>query len=206
MSPAAGGDGALERLRAEIEGEGGPLAAALDPGEAEELCAPLARAGSRTRARAQDYALLTEAILEGYLLHYGVPRLVASGDGGLRLLAGDYMYASGLQRLAHLGDLEAVEQLADLISLCAQARAGARPDGSALIERDVALWAATLAAVCCGDGNGAAHLAEAKDALRAGEQDPATLLDHARALARGDGAGDALEGLIEALRRRAGPA
>ena len=48
-------------------------------------------------------------------------------DDDLRLLAGDALYALGLTRLAETGDLEAVAELADLISLCAQAQAESRP-------------------------------------------------------------------------------
>ena len=39
-------------------------------------------------------------MLEGYLLHFGRPRLLDTPDEDLRLLAGDYMYALGLSRLA----------------------------------------------------------------------------------------------------------
>ena len=42
-------------------------------------------------------------------------------DPDLALLLGDQLYALGLARLAELGDLEAVAELADLISLVAQA-------------------------------------------------------------------------------------
>ena len=44
-------------------------------------------------------------------------------DPDLALLAGDRLYALGLARLAELGDLEAVAELADVISLAAQAQA-----------------------------------------------------------------------------------
>ena len=64
-------------------------------------------------------------ILEGSLLHYGAPRVVRAEDPDLALLLGDQLYALGLSRLAALGDLEAVAELADLISLLAQARAAA---------------------------------------------------------------------------------
>ena len=57
---------------------------------------------------------------EGYLLHYGKPRLLAGHDADLALLAGDYLYALGIERLAAMGDTEAVHRLADLISTCAQ--------------------------------------------------------------------------------------
>jgi len=64
-----------------------------------------------------------DAVREGYLLHYGEPRLLAGHDADLALLAGDYLYALGLDRLAALGDIDAVLVLADLISDCAKAHA-----------------------------------------------------------------------------------
>ena len=67
-----------------------------------------------------------EAVREGYLLHYGEPRAFEGLDDDLRLLAGDVMYAVGLARLAEEGDLEAVAELADLISACAQAESEGR--------------------------------------------------------------------------------
>jgi hypothetical protein len=67
-----------------------------------------------------------EAVYEGYLLHYGVPRLFDGMDGDLRLLAGDALYALGLARLAESGDLPAVAELSDLISCSAQAHAEGR--------------------------------------------------------------------------------
>ena len=62
-----------------------------------------------------------------YLLHYGEPRAFVGMDADLRLLAGDALYAQGLARLAEPGDLEAVAELADLISLCAWARGRRAP-------------------------------------------------------------------------------
>ena len=53
-------------------------------------------------------------------------------DDDLRLLAGDALYALGLARLAEAGDLEAVAELSDLISLTAQAQAEGRPSGRGL--------------------------------------------------------------------------
>jgi hypothetical protein len=69
-----------------------------------------------------------EAVYEGYLLHYGEPRLFAGMDPDLRLLAGDALYALGLARLAERGDLPAVAELSDLISRSAQAQAEGRGD------------------------------------------------------------------------------
>ena len=64
-----------------------------------------------------------DAVREGYLLHYEEPRLLAGHDSDLALLAGDYLYALGLDRLAALGDTRAVAILSDLISDCARLQA-----------------------------------------------------------------------------------
>ena len=72
---------------------------------------------------------MLEAVYEGYLLHYGEPRAFRGMDADLRLLAGDALYALGLSRLAENGDLEAVAELSDLISLTAQAQAEGRVGG-----------------------------------------------------------------------------
>ena len=75
-----------------------------------------------------DFVL--DAIREGYELHYGTPRLFAGMDDDLRLLGGDALYALGLSRLAETGDLQAVAELADLISDCARAHAENRPEAA----------------------------------------------------------------------------
>jgi hypothetical protein len=72
-------------------------------------------------------AFVLEAVYEGYLMHYGTPRLFERLDDDLRLLAGDALYAVGLARLAESGDLEAVAELSDLISRSARAQAEGRP-------------------------------------------------------------------------------
>jgi hypothetical protein len=69
---------------------------------------------------------VVECVREGYLLHYGTPRLVEVGDPDLALLAGDYLYALGIERLAQMGDTDAVLVLADLISTSAQLHTEAR--------------------------------------------------------------------------------
>ena len=84
------------------------------------------------------YALGLETIYEGYLVHYGRSRLFTPPDGDTALLLGDYLYAHGLVRVAAHEDVDAVADLAALISLCAQLRA----DGSA---GDGEAWAATAA-------------------------------------------------------------
>jgi hypothetical protein len=73
-----------------------------------------------------DRRFVLEAVYEGYLLHYGAPRLFEGMDGDLRLLAGDALYALGLARLAERGDLPAVAELSDLIARSAQAHAEGR--------------------------------------------------------------------------------
>jgi hypothetical protein len=69
-----------------------------------------------------------EAVYEGYLMHYATPRAFSGMDDDLRLLAGDALYALGLERLAVAGDLDAVRELSDLISACARAHAEGRPE------------------------------------------------------------------------------
>lgn len=84
------------------------------------------------------FALGVETIYEGYLLHYGRSRLFAPPDADVALLLGDALLAHGLVRVAATGSVAAVSDLAELLSLCAQARA----DG---IDGDGAAWAATCA-------------------------------------------------------------
>lgn len=86
--------------------------------------AQAAAAGPRAEGRREEYELLVELILEGYRLHYrGAGEVVQPDDVDLTLLLGDQLYAMGLERLAALGDLAAVIELADVISLSAQAHA-----------------------------------------------------------------------------------
>jgi hypothetical protein len=108
-----------ERLRAEDT----PISPhVVDPAGEPEL-GQLAAAGPRAASAPAEYALVVEAVREGYLLHYGEPRLLRGHDDDLALLAGDYLYALGIEGLAALGDAEAVAVLADLISRCAQLHA-----------------------------------------------------------------------------------
>ncbi|HUQ22186.1 MAG TPA: hypothetical protein VM049_04155 [Gaiellaceae bacterium] len=82
----------------------------------------------------EPFALGLETIYEGYLVHYGRPRLFAPGDDETALLLGDYLYAHGLVRIAATGDLDAVVVLAELISTCAHLRAEqATGDGEAWV-------------------------------------------------------------------------
>jgi hypothetical protein len=101
----------------------------------------IAASGPRAATAPAEYSLVVEAVYEGYLLHYGEPRLLAGHDPDLALLAGDYLFALGIERLAALGDAEAVAALAELIGLCAQLHAEGR-------EQDVeAHWRSTALAI-----------------------------------------------------------
>jgi hypothetical protein len=101
----------------------------------------LAASGPRVSERAAEYELLLEMIFEGSLLHYGAARVVHTADPDLALLLGDQLYALGLARLAGLGDLEAVDALATVISRLAQAHA--EGDGASSEE----IWAEGARAV-----------------------------------------------------------
>jgi hypothetical protein len=113
-----------------------------------------------SRLAEERFALGLETIYEGYAVHYGRPRVYEAQDGDAALVLGDYLYAQGLARIAGLGEVDAVSDLAALISLCAQARGDGRPgDGSA--------WAATAALL------GRGELAAAREALsRRGDARP----------------------------------
>ncbi|MGH3064867.1 MAG: hypothetical protein ACRDOF_01065, partial [Gaiellaceae bacterium] len=118
------------------------------------------------------HAVGLETIYEGYLVHYGRSRLFSPPDCDCALLLGDYLYAHGLVRVAATGDVAAVADLAELISLCSQARGEGR-DG------DGAAWAATAASLGVGD------LSSARDALRL--RNDASLLEASARSAAGDG-------------------
>ena len=155
-------------------------AAALRPVEDRELEAVFSPLGQ------ERHALGVETIYEGYLLHYGKPRLFAPPDPADALLLGDYLYAHGLVRVAGLHDVDAVADLAALISVCAQLRAeGLDGDGIA--------WAATAGLLGTGRLNGA------RDALRLhGETAP--LLE----MVQREAGADAVDRSLAAHRRRVG--
>ena len=75
-------------------------------------------AGDCGAVRANRYRFALEYIFEGYLLHYGSSRLLRSGRRDFRLLAGDYMYARGLDRMAALEDIFCIKMLSRLIEFC----------------------------------------------------------------------------------------
>jgi hypothetical protein len=144
-SLAPSGPSLWETIAVEAGRESELWAAALRPEperEEEAVFSPLAE---------ERFAVGLETIYEGYLLHYGKPRLFRADDRDTRILLGDYLYAHGLVRVASLGDVEAVGALAELLSLCAHLRAQGLPG-------DGEVWAATVASL-----NGGA---EGSDAAR----------------------------------------
>jgi hypothetical protein len=121
----------LGRLRELLHEQGGLMATLVDSAApfgagAEPVVSPatMAADGPRAAGRREEYELLVEAIYEGYLLHYGSPRVVRAPEADLGLLAGDQLYAIGLARLVALGDTAAVAELADTITLSALAHGG----------------------------------------------------------------------------------
>jgi len=132
---------ALRAIAAQLRSEETPISAhVVEPAEAPTF-GPLAAAGPRAASDPAEYALVVEAVREGYLLHYGAPRLLAGHDPDLALLAGDYLYALGIERLAALGERRAVVLLADLIGGCARLHAEGRE------EEVPALWHSTVEAI-----------------------------------------------------------
>jgi hypothetical protein len=159
---------ALAAVHAALLAEGGLLADALGPAPTKDgALGAAAAAGPRSSGRETDVAFVIESIREGELLHYGAPRLFGAIEPDLALLAGDRLYALGLARLAELGDVEAVCELADVIALCAQARAEARP------ELSDAVWQAGVAAVGWGTTDA---IQAAKGAAREGDPGAADAL------------------------------
>ena len=164
----------LQRLRALVCDGGGLLAATVGNGSApagEPDHAAAAAAGARVAAHRDEVELAVSAVREGHELHYGRPRALLIDDPDLALLAGDRLYALGLERLAASGDLTAIAELADIISLVAQAHA-AKTDP----QLAHAVWEAGAAAI--GWGTGPA-VEVAKAAARAGDPQASDALSNA---------------------------
>jgi hypothetical protein len=160
----------MSALLAALRDEGGTVASMLADDSAldgPDQLARLAARGPRAQGREAEYELLVDMILEGSRLHYGGARAVLTDDPDLALLLGDQLYALGLARLAVLGDLEAISELADVISLVAQAQAASDQ------ELALAIW--ECGAVAVGWGPSAAHGA-AKALARAGDPSAADAL------------------------------
>jgi hypothetical protein len=163
------GEDAVARLRTLLLEGGGLMATLVDPHarlpherceDASPSPASVAASGPRAAGSREEYELLVEAIYEGYLLHYGSPRVVLVPEADLRLLAGDRLYAIGLARLVQLGDTLAVAELADTITLSALAQ------GAGSERLADAVWDAGARAV--GWGTSELH-ARAKKLVLAGD-------------------------------------
>jgi hypothetical protein len=128
----------------------------------------LAARGPRAEGHPDALRAGVDAVHEGYAHHYGAAQSPGAPDRDLALLDGDRRYADGLVALAAIGDLPAIAELADAISLCAQAHAEER---APLAD---AVWVAAATAIGWGESP---DLVGAKQRARAG--DPAAA-DHLR--------------------------
>jgi hypothetical protein len=162
-----------DTIAVEAGRESGLWTAALRP-EAEQDRQPVFSALAEER-----YALGIETIYEGYLLHYGRPRLFTPKDNDTALLLGDYLYAHGLVRIEQVGTVDAVNDLAELIAMCAYLRAEQIPG-------DGAAWSATAALL------GRSALDAGRSSLRL-DNDPGPLERLARQNAGDGGVDRALE-------------
>jgi len=186
---------ALRTLASQLRSEDTVISPCVTDPEAPAALGELVASGSAAADEPTSYALVIESVREGYLLHYGEPRVIVGADPDLRLLAGDYLYALGLELLAGLGDLPAVRELSDLISIGAQLHA--EVDSERPAPAGEALWLATTLAVATGDPSG---LEEAKFALRAGNPGAEEAAGRAAiAMASAAGLADALADASQAI-------
>jgi hypothetical protein len=170
------GSPVLERLADLARADDGLLAAAVRT----ELpaSAPLGDAiavSPRAAGHQADLPLVVETVHEGYLLHHGDSRVIDDSDPDLALLAGDRLYAAGLEQLAAAGDLASVRALADVIALSAGAHAATDPQLAA------AIWDAGCAEIGWGS---TPALDAAKIAAQSGEKGASQALTDAAARAR----------------------
>lgn len=145
VATSSGPKAALRLLAARLRAEETPISPHVVEPTEQPVFGLLAALGERAAAAPGEYALVVEAVREGYLLHYGTSRLLRGHDADLALLAGDYLYAIGIERLAALGDDEAVAVLAELIGRCAQLHAEGRENEAP------GLWRASALAVGGGE-------------------------------------------------------
>ena len=132
------------------------VVAAADPALARYAVAEPGRGELEQIVGEGPRAMVVEAIREGYLLHHGRARAFRGMDDDMRLLAGDSRFALGLDRLARDGDLEAVTELCDLITLSARAEAEGQ------VEIVPALWRASAERLSPAGGPGARAVAAAR--------------------------------------------
>jgi hypothetical protein len=191
-------EAALAALAAQLRADESVISPRVtDPGQTEPALGLLAAAGPRAAEARGEYSQLVESIREGYLLHYSEPRLVVGADDDLALLAGDYLYALGLERLAVLGDLEAIRELADLISLSAQVHEAGGGDVAAGERAADALWLASVTVVA--SGTTPAHEQGKSDLRQGAPSAPSALWQAALRTARQSGLEDRLGRAAEAI-------
>jgi hypothetical protein len=118
---------ALAALAAAVRAEGGLLAdVVVDPGpDADRTVQDAIAASPRAGVVGPDLALAAEATREAELLHHAPERarVLRTDDRDLALLAGDRLYALGLERLAGGGWTDEVAILADIVALVARLHA-----------------------------------------------------------------------------------
>ena len=184
-------EAALQQIAEQLRREDTVISSHVTEPSAQAALGPLAAAGPRAAGHPGEYSLVIESIREGYELHYGTPRVLVGHDEDLALLAGDYLYALGLERLAALGDGEAVAELSDLISLCAASHTAG---GEANVP---ALWLAAAIAVGCGAGE---EHAMAKEMARCADRGAAgALMEAALQTAASEGLDAELDAAAEAI-------
>lgn len=142
----------------------GEIVRAVDPALARHAIDDPPSSDFEDRFEDRSRALVFEAVREAFQLHYGEPRTFAGMDRDLRLLGGDALYALAVEHLAERGDLDAIVELAELISLSARAVAESRRD------RLDDLWEASLEALSSSSGPPHPPVAGADCAKRAGRR------------------------------------
>lgn len=128
----------FEAIHAELASDDPLVAASLVAPESVVGNGPTEALHSNTSA---NLRIGVEAIREGHLLHWGEGRLVKASDEDFALLAGDRLYALGLESIAATGSTEAIVELSRLIKASATAMAAASEAAS-----DDA-WAASCARI-----------------------------------------------------------
>jgi hypothetical protein len=176
-APTSAPADALTAIATAVRAEGGLLAdVTVDPApDADRSLQTAVDATPRATVVGPDLALAAEATREAELLHHAPERarVLRTDDRDLALLAGDRLYALGLERLAAGGWTAEVAVLADIVALVARIHADAA----------WAIGPATPGVVAGGTGapdDAAARTASlwqaAAQALGGGPEHPATVL------------------------------
>jgi hypothetical protein len=177
VSATADGTSVLGLLAAALRDEGGlPDEVVREPSsDADDGVGRAVAAGPRAVEVGSALALAAEATREAELLHHAPERarVVRTDDRDLALLAGDRLYALGLERLAVGGWTDEVAILADVVALVARLHGppaiaiGPASDGvvaggtgppDEAAARTAELWTAAAAALGQGATSPAAEL------------------------------------------------